>query len=242
MRVAEMMTRDVRTCFPTDSLNRAAQIMWEGDCGCVPVVDVQGTVVGIVTDRDVCMAAYTQGRRLAEMTVESAASKNVVTVGEGDSLHRAECLMHDAQVRRLPVLDSQGRLVGLLSISDFARRVRELGDGIPSHIVGALAGISQRRSPHREASKAAAEAEGGAAAELKTELIKSVARLQTLRDEVRVRLHLGGLDLRDQWRKLEPHLEDVEKKAEELTDASRAAVADAVKRLEKFRSSLSEHR
>jgi hypothetical protein len=57
---------------------------------------------------------------------------------------------------------------------------------------------------------------------------------------VRVRLHLGSLELKDQWRKLEPQLGDVEKKAEELTEASRAAILDAVKRLETFRSSLTQ--
>jgi hypothetical protein len=61
-----------------------------------------------------------------------------------------------------------------------------------------------------------------------------------LRDEVRVRLHLGSLELKDQWRKLEPHVGDVEKMADELTEASRAAIHDAVKRLETLRSSLSQ--
>ena len=77
--------------------------------------------------------------------------------------------------------------------------------------------------------------------ELKIELRKSLERLQSLRDEVRVRLHLGSLELKDQWRKLEPQLGDVEKRAEELTEASRAAIVDAVKRLETFRSSLAQH-
>jgi len=70
---------------------------------------------------------------------------------------------------------------------------------------------------------------------LKEELKKNLTRLQTLRDEVRVRLHLAGMELKDQWKKLEPSLEEVEKKAGELSEASRAAMADAVKRLESFR-------
>jgi CBS domain-containing protein len=230
MKVTEMMTRDVRTCFATDSLNRAAQIMWDGDCGCVPVVDEQRKLVGIITDRDVCMAAYTQGRPLAEMNVASAASRDVVVAREDDTLLHAEILMHDAQVRRLPVLDAEGHVVGILSISDLARRARELAGGIPGHIVAALAGISESRSAATDT-----------AAELKKELKKSVELLRSLRDEVRVRLHLGSLDLRDQWKKLEPHLGEVEKKAEELTETSRAAITDALKRLEHFRTSLSEH-
>src|SRR5690242_18488205 len=74
--------------------------------------------------------------------------------------------------------------------------------------------------------------------ELKNELKKSLGLLRTLRDEVRVKLHLGGMDVKEQWKKLEPHLEEVEKKAEDLTEASRAAVTEAVKRLQKVRSSL----
>ena len=86
MNVGELMSRDVRTCATSDSLNDAARIMWEADCGCAPVVEADGTVVGMITDRDICMAAYTQGRRLMQMTVESTASKNVVTIGKVESL------------------------------------------------------------------------------------------------------------------------------------------------------------
>jgi hypothetical protein len=77
--------------------------------------------------------------------------------------------------------------------------------------------------------------------ELKKELKKSLDLLRTLRDEVKVKLHLGGMDVKEQWKKLEPHLEEVEKKAEDLTEASRAALAEAVKRLQKVRSSLTGH-
>jgi CBS domain-containing protein len=253
MKVAEMMTREVRTCLPTDSMNYAAQIMWENNCGCVPVVDDQGRAVAMITDRDICMAAYTQGRSLAELTVASAASSGVVTIRAEDTLHRAEQLMHDAQVRRLPVVDSDRRVVGLLSLADLARRVRDLDNGLPGHIVRAFAGISERRdSPSAEANASKDPPRQGDAAsllgdvndatvEIKNEFKKSVALLRTLRDDVRVRLHLGSMDLKEQWNKLEPHLAEVEKKAEELSDASRAAIADAVKRLHKLRASLADH-
>jgi CBS domain-containing protein len=115
---------------------RRGRIMWESDCGCVPVVECDGTVVGMITDRDICMAAYTQGRRLTHMTVEGAASKNLVTIGKDESLRRAEELMRDAQVRRLLVVDSAGRLVGLLSLADLARRVPDLSDHAQAPLVG----------------------------------------------------------------------------------------------------------
>lgn len=75
--------------------------------------------------------------------------------------------------------------------------------------------------------------------EVKNELKKSLSRLQTLRDEVRVRLHLASMDLKDQWNKvLEPHLFDVEKKAADVTESSKTLLDEAVKKLEKFRASL----
>jgi hypothetical protein len=79
-----------------------------------------------------------------------------------------------------------------------------------------------------------AEAKG----ELKKELEKGLTKLQSLRDEVRVRLHLAGMDLKDQWNKLEPQLDQVEKKAQEASEEARSVLADAVKKLEKFRASM----
>jgi predicted nucleic acid-binding Zn-ribbon protein len=74
--------------------------------------------------------------------------------------------------------------------------------------------------------------------ELKSELKKSLSHLQTLRDEVKVRLHLASMDLKDQWNKLEPHLLDVEKKAADASEASRTMIQDALRKLEKFSASL----
>jgi len=74
--------------------------------------------------------------------------------------------------------------------------------------------------------------------ELKNEVKKSLELLQTLRDEVRVKLHLASMDIKDQWTKLEPHLQKVEKAAEEATEASRAGLADAVKQIKKLHHSL----
>jgi CBS domain-containing protein len=65
MEVGQLMTRNPRVCSIDGTLEQAAAIMWESDCGCVPLVDSEGKVTGMITDRDVCMAAYTQGRTLA---------------------------------------------------------------------------------------------------------------------------------------------------------------------------------
>ena len=121
VKVHELMTRDVKTCGRDDTVNRAARIMWEHDCGCVPVVDGGGQVVGMVTDRDVCMAAYTQGLPLPAIRVETAMSKQVHACRPDDSLLVAERVMREHRVRRLPVVAPDGTLAGILSLNDVAQ-------------------------------------------------------------------------------------------------------------------------
>jgi len=121
MKVQDLMTGEVCTCRSDDTLNTAAQMMWDSDCGSVPVVDEERRVVGMVTDRDIAMAAYTQGRPLAEMQVSSAMSKTALTVKLKDGLAPAHELMRRNAIRRLPVVEEDGRLAGILSLSDLAR-------------------------------------------------------------------------------------------------------------------------
>jgi CBS domain-containing protein len=120
MKVEELMTASVKACRLDDSLNTAAQIMWDNDCGCVPVVDPADYVVGMLTDRDVCMAAYIQGRPLREIRVSSAMSRGVFTCKLDDTVAAAEEVMRMHQIRRLPVVDERGCLVGILSLNDIA--------------------------------------------------------------------------------------------------------------------------
>jgi len=121
MEVEKLMTRDVAVCSPTDPLNIAARIMWEHDCGCVPVVDGNMRPVGMVTDRDACMGAYTQGRSLHLIPVQDVMSKPVLACAPDDDLVVAEKLMRDNRIRRLAVCDLDGKLVGVISLSDIAR-------------------------------------------------------------------------------------------------------------------------
>src|SRR5713101_3048515 len=125
MKVQEIMSIDLETCRADDTLSRAAQIMWDHDCGVVPVVDGEAHLVGMLTDRDVCMAAYTQGRPLSDIQVSSACSRMLCTCTLGDSVESVEELMSTARVRRIPVIDAEGKLCGIVSIGDLAQRIHE---------------------------------------------------------------------------------------------------------------------
>jgi CBS domain-containing protein len=119
--VRDVMTRAVATCTPDAPLAQAAGIMWGRDCGFVPVTDVEtGALLGVVTDRDACMAAYIQGHALADIPVHTAMTRDVATVREDEPLWHAHALMRERQVRRLPVVDEARRVVGVVSLNDVA--------------------------------------------------------------------------------------------------------------------------
>jgi CBS domain-containing protein len=123
MRVDDIMNRHVQTCRPDDSLEYAAQLMWDHDCGCVPVCSGNGVTrtIGVITDRDICMGALFQGKPLQELRVGDAMARQLLACRPEDSLREAEQAMRDARIRRLPVLDDQGALLGILSLADLAR-------------------------------------------------------------------------------------------------------------------------
>ena len=152
MKVEDLMTKSVRTCRPEDSLNHAAQIMWDYDCGAVPVVssDGEGCLVGMITDRDVSMAAYTRGRTLAEIPVREVMARELQCCEPSNTVAEAELVMRRAQVRRLPVVDGSGHIVGLLSLADLAREAaRERGSKRPAvrdkEVAETLASICEPR-------------------------------------------------------------------------------------------------
>jgi CBS-domain-containing membrane protein len=124
MRVQDLMTQQVYSCEPEDALERAAQLMWDHDCGCLPVCigsDDSKHAVGIITDRDVCMCALHQGKSLGELRVRDAMATQVLSCRPSDALGQAEKVMRQGQIRRLPVLDEQGVLRGMISLADLAR-------------------------------------------------------------------------------------------------------------------------
>lgn len=127
MRIDDLMTKDPATCRASDPLSAAAQLMWDRDCGCVPVLADDGSdaVIGVITDRDICMSAHFRGRSPTEIAVAEAMSKSLRTIGPEQTPAEAEEAMRSAKVRRLPVIDAEQRLLGVVSLADLARVAAE---------------------------------------------------------------------------------------------------------------------
>lgn len=121
MRVRELMSAPVTSIRPSDSLEMAARLLWEHDCGMLPVVDSTGAVGAAITDRDICMGAYTRGRKLSEMRVRDSMSHDIAVCRVDEDVSRAAEAMRKGKIRRLPVVDEHGKLVGILSLNDIAR-------------------------------------------------------------------------------------------------------------------------
>jgi CBS domain-containing protein len=159
LKVADLMTRDVYTCTINDSLNGAARIMWDHDCGCAPVIDTHGKLAGIVTDRDISMAAYTQGVPLDAIPVERVMSARVISCGRGDDLETAHQLMRTHEIHRLPVVDTRGRPIGILSLSDVINHWH--GDRAAEQAVEIAATFSAIRRRRERTAAAHASSNGG---------------------------------------------------------------------------------
>jgi CBS domain-containing protein len=147
MKARDLMTSNVNVCRECNTLNTAAQMMWDHDIGCVPIVDHENRVIGVLTERDVCMSAYLQGAPLTAVSVTSAMSKEMFLCHAEDDLASVERLMRDKQVHRVPVVDGQGRLAGIISLNDIAleaaresqtTRPREVSDADISRTVASV--------------------------------------------------------------------------------------------------------
>jgi CBS domain-containing protein len=117
MKVKDLMTTDVKTCTPDTTVAEAAHLMWEGDCGILPVVD-DGELVGVVTDRDMYIALATKNARASHVKVGVVATTKPATCAPEDDVQAALAMMRQARVRRLPVVGFGGTLFGMLSMND----------------------------------------------------------------------------------------------------------------------------
>lgn len=151
MKVQELMTKHVKTCHYGSNLAEAAKQLWDGDCGVLPVVDDNNKVVDMVSDRDICFAVTTKGRLASEIMVgELTSSRPLYTCKPDDDLRDALSIMKQHQVRRIPVVDDEGRIEGILSINDVVIAAETENRGIKQGVssteaISALKAICEHR-------------------------------------------------------------------------------------------------
>lgn len=150
MKVRDLMSWEVRACHADSDLGTATMIMWDQDCGIVPVVDRGNRLIGVITDRDVCIAAAAKNRAPSAIRVREILGKLPRTCRPDDEIGSALDTMADAQVRRLPVVDNRGELCGILSLNDVILHAGVNGAGGAPHIAPADAiRVLQAISRHR---------------------------------------------------------------------------------------------
>ena len=148
MNIRECMTADVECVAASGSAQEAARLMWDRDCGVIPVVNDEAAVVGMITDRDIAMAALTQNRLLGDIPVSQVMSDRVVSVSENDDLSVAEQAMQANQLRRVPVLDDQQQICGILSLNDIALAYSHEGNKLVDafEVANTLASVCRPRA------------------------------------------------------------------------------------------------
>ena len=150
MRVVEIMMGTPYHCSPETNLGSATELMWIGNCGFLPVVGQDNKVMGVITDRDICVALGTRNRTAGNVTVGEVMSGKMFACAPEDQIISALETMRSGHVRRLPVVTKAGALVGVLSIDDVIVHVEKAGMGGTSslstgEVVKALQDINERQ-------------------------------------------------------------------------------------------------
>lgn len=127
MKCSEVMTKDPSCCLPTDNVFEVAQLMKSEDVGSIPIVSDKQTnkLEGIVTDRDLAIKVVAEGRDAKNTSVREVMTTGVVTCSADDNVDDALNLMEEHQVRRIPIVDDNGRLAGIIAQADVATRMEE---------------------------------------------------------------------------------------------------------------------
>ena len=151
MTVKEVMTNDVAACRADMNLAEATALMWEKDCGVLPVVAAEGEITGMLTDRDICIALGTRNVRSSDINVADVLQDHVLSCKPSDDVHVALQLMRVRKVRRLPVVNDESRLEGIVSMDDIVRNAQpdgEMGSVVSyGDVVSSLQAIYSRNKP-----------------------------------------------------------------------------------------------
>lgn len=129
MKVKEAMTFTPYTCRREANLGEATELMWKGNCGFLPMIGPDGNVCGVITDRDICIALGTSGKLASQITAGEVSGGKLFACSPEDEIHVALLTMREGKVRRLPVIDSDGKAVGVLSMDDVLLRAEPSGSG-----------------------------------------------------------------------------------------------------------------
>lgn len=161
MRVVDIMMGTPYHCQPETNLGSATELMWTGNCGFLPVVGNEGKVIGVITDRDICVALGTRSRLAGDVRVVDVMSQNVLSCTPEDDIHIALKTMREGRVRRLPVLSKEKALVGVISMDDALLHVEPLSLGKAGELSGeelvkTFQAINARQLPQVVAKKSAA--------------------------------------------------------------------------------------
>jgi CBS domain-containing protein len=148
MKVKEIMTPNAKAIWLTESLADAAKLMWENDCGVLPIIKDGRKVIGMLTDRDICMAMAMRDTNPSHVSVEEVMTGQVYSVNPEDDIEQALEAMQERKIRRLPVVNTEGELEGILSMNDVVLNARSKGDSIAYRdVVKTYQAICQRPVP-----------------------------------------------------------------------------------------------
>ncbi len=160
MKVKEVMTPNPKAIWLTESLADAAQLMWHNDCGVLPIIKDGHKVVGMITDRDICMGAAIRDRNPSSISVEEVMTGEVYAIQGEDSIDQALLTMQEHKIRRLPVINLEGELEGILSMNDIVLHAKsgrdQRKDSIRyADVVKAYASICEHSLPKAAATASA---------------------------------------------------------------------------------------
>jgi CBS domain-containing protein len=147
MKIKDVMTREPATCSPATNLAAAAKLMLDADCGILPVVNDEGKLIGVVTDRDMYIALATRNRLASQITVGEVARREVFTCALDDDAETALATMRQHRVRRLPVEGFGGTVAGIVSMNDLILAAGSRNAIRSEAIVDTLQGICAHHHP-----------------------------------------------------------------------------------------------
>lgn len=156
MDVREIMTTSVKTLYPEDTLSCAVKLMRDHALGCIPIVGSDGKLLGVLTDRDISLAAYEYGEALWKLRIADSMHAPVFTCHADDSIETAARIMRQHRVRRLPVVDDANRPIGIVSLDDLAHASRvpviDPTPGLTADELGDVYDATSGRSKHTDRS------------------------------------------------------------------------------------------